>query len=69
MGIIAGQIKPSLLMLCHCVPDPVGHTERARAWQLLKLTSQHYRVFLAAVADGPVSLTQWRAAPRHRSDN
>lgn len=53
--------KPTLLMLSHCVPDAVGTPQRTRTWQLLRLVSQSYQVRLAALADGPVSLEQWRA--------
>lgn len=52
--------KPPLLLLSHCVPDPFGHADRARAWQLLRLCSQTHSVALACIQDGPVSLPQWR---------
>lgn len=53
--------KPSLLMLSHCVPDAGGGMDRARAWQLLRVSARTHRVALACVMDGPVSLAQWRA--------
>ena len=53
--------KPNLLMLSHCIPAALGTPQRVRAWQLLRLTCPTYRVFLAGIADGPVSLDQWRA--------
>jgi len=54
------QDKPTLLMVSHCVPDALGGTDRARAWQLLRLARQTHRVLLACVLDAPVNLAQWR---------
>ncbi len=57
--------KPTLLLASHCVPDAVGGVDRVRAWQLLKLTCQTHRVYLACVSDGPVNLVQWRSVHHH----
>lgn len=52
--------RPALLMLSHCVPDPMGTADRARAWQMLRLASQTHDVHLACIKDEPVHLNQWR---------
>ena len=60
IGIKAGRNRPALLMLSHCVPDPMGTADRARAWQMLRLASQTHDVHLACIMDEPVHLDQWR---------
>jgi len=53
--------RPTLLMLSHCVPvDGSTDGDRARAWQLLETYSRSHEVKLACLADGAVSLSQWR---------
>ncbi len=54
------QEQPTALIVSHCVPDAVGTPDRARAWQLLRLTARTHRVYLACVLDRPVNLAQWR---------
>jgi len=58
---VAEASKPTMLMLSHCVPDAMGETAAARAWQLLKLSSRTHRVFVACIQDSQVNLAQWRA--------
>jgi len=57
-------MRPSLLMVSHCVPTwrpSTGNAEgRRRAWQLLAGVSSTHEVYLACLSDGPVSLQQWR---------
>lgn len=53
-----------MLMLSHCVPDPHGLAERARAWQLLSLAAKHFDVYLLCGLDAPVRLDQWRSIHR-----
>ena len=54
-------VRPSLLMLSHCVPSSQGRgAESLRAWQLLATFSRTHDIHLACLADGPVSLAQWR---------
>ncbi len=65
MGGTVSAEKPRLLMLSHCVPDALGHAERARAWQLLHLCHRTHDVSVACVQDGPVHLAQWRSIHRH----
>lgn len=60
IGTSSGGKRPSLLMLSHCVPDPMGTADRARAWQMLRLASQTHDVHLACIKDEPVHLNQWR---------
>ena len=49
-------------MLSHCVPAAsVDDGPRQRAWQLLEAFSRSHEVLLACLADGSVSLSQWRA--------
>lgn len=60
IGANIGQKRPALLMLSHCVPDPMGTVDRARAWQMLRLASQTHDVHLACIMDEPVHLNQWR---------
>lgn len=60
IGAVAGAKRPALLMLSHCVPDPMGTADRARAWQMLRLASQTHDVHLACIKDEPVHLNQWR---------
>ncbi len=60
IGATAGNKRPALLMLSHCVPDPMGTADRARAWQMLRLASQTHDVHLACIKDEPVHLNQWR---------
>ena len=60
IGAAAGTKRPALLMLSHCVPDPMGTADRARAWQMLRLASQTHDVHLACIKDEPVHLDQWR---------
>ncbi len=47
-------------MLSHCVPDPMGTADRARAWQMLRLAGQTHQVHLACLMDEPVHMDQWR---------
>lgn len=55
-------VKPSLLMLSHCVPSAEGRgSESARAWQLLATFGRTHDIHLACLADGPVSLAHWRS--------
>ena len=57
--------RPQLLMLSDCLPrqtDAASASSNYRAWQLLSLACRTHDVFLAAVADGPVNLHDWRAA-------
>ncbi len=54
--------RPRLLMLSHCVPGGADRgADRRRAWQLLKAFNRSHEVLLACLADGAVSLSQWRA--------
>lgn len=54
--------RPRLLMLSHCVPSAADRsTDRRRAWQLLEAFNRSHDVLLACLADGAVSLSQWRA--------
>lgn len=59
--LTASTSQPNLLMLSHCVPDPLGGAARARAWQLFDLAGRSGRVHLVCLRDGPVHLAQWRA--------
>ncbi len=52
--------QPRLLMICHRFPDMLGSQERMRVWQLLRLVSRAYQVYLVSLVDGPISLVQWR---------
>ncbi|MEX2212979.1 MAG: hypothetical protein WD768_02555 [Phycisphaeraceae bacterium] len=58
--------RPKLLMLSHALPrQTVGNADASpnrRAWQLLSLAHRTHNIYLAAVADGPVNLSHWRAA-------
>jgi len=54
------QIKPRLLMLSHCMPDPRGGSDQARTWQLLCLVNQSYSVYLASIVDEAIDLSHWR---------
>jgi hypothetical protein len=60
--------RPRALLLSHCVPDPLGPADRARAWQLLREIGRSHAVCLACVADGPFDWAQWRTveAQTHR---
>lgn len=52
--------RPKALLISRCIPDPLGHPARLRAWQLLKLLSQRFDVYLACLYDQPYNLAQWR---------
>lgn len=56
----APLIRPALLMTCGCVPHPDGPTRQREAWRLLQAARRSHRVYLAAIADGPVNLLDWR---------
>jgi len=49
-----------LLMLSHCLPDPRGHAEAARAWQLLRLVACSHAVHLVCAVHGSIGLEHWR---------
>lgn len=51
---------PKLLMISGCVPAPEGPARRRRAWRLLQAADRQHAVYLAAIADGPVNLNDWR---------
>jgi hypothetical protein len=53
--------KPLALLLSHCIPDPFGPFDRARAWQLLCELTRTHAVCLACLVDGPFDWGQWRA--------
>ena len=70
-GLLAATPRPQqplALLLSHCVPDPFGPFDRARAWQLLCELTRTHAVCLACLVDGPFDWNQWRAidAQTHR---
>jgi len=52
--------RPPVLLLSRVVPDALGATSPARAWQMLRRLAQCHEVDLACVADRPAHLAQWR---------
>lgn len=47
--------KPNLLYLVHRVPYPPNRGDRIRSYHLLRFLAERYNVFLACLADEPVS--------------
>lgn len=45
-----------LLFLCHRIPYPPDKGDKIRAWHLLRMLSERYRVSLATFVDDPVDL-------------
>jgi hypothetical protein len=52
--------RPTMLVLCACMPEPTGEGVEQRAWSLLQTMRATYHVTLAVTTRGRVHLSQWR---------